>query len=219
MDWHDRRSRSFLNLSVDFFSHSSSRKCVHLSHRHHPHSASNNKLLPFLNHPHSFSVNVHHSHLHHKLLKQSFASLPLWPCHRDRSSLNAFHLRQRVHVSTFSLGSFFQFLSFLCSTTQVTSSSNVGSHTVLRPNEKPSFNALKLPKGTPDHATSSFNMKALKFALSDNSNAWVLLKRTHKPIFNDMALNCSMLKPWCNKLALLVLLRISYVPRFIFQRS
>ena len=86
-------------MPFDFFSHSSSRKCVHLSQPHHHPFASNNKPPLFLNHPHSFSANVHHRYLHRKLLKQSFASLLLCPFHHDRSSSNVSQLRQRVHVS------------------------------------------------------------------------------------------------------------------------
>jgi hypothetical protein len=51
--------------------HSSSEKCAHLNHQFHPHFVFVNKLLLFLNFPHSFFVNVHHNHqlqLLHKLL-------------------------------------------------------------------------------------------------------------------------------------------------------
>ena len=81
-------------------------------------------------------------------------------------------------------------------------------------NEKPSFNELQLPKLMLHHVMSSFNTNKLKFVLSDNSNAWVLLKKTHKPTLHDMELHYSMLQLLFNKLVLLVLLKISYVYRY-----
>ena len=89
------------------------------------------------------------------------------------------------------------------------SSSNDGSHTELLLNEKPSFNVPKLLKLTLHHATSSSNTNKLKSVLFVNSNAWVLLKKTHKLMFNVMELNYSTLKHSFNKLVLLVLSKIS----------
>jgi hypothetical protein len=145
--------------------HSSSKKCAHLNHQHHPHFVSDNKLHLSHNLPHSFFVKDHQYHqlqLHHKLL---YAILLLSPFHHDQSSLNVFQLLQLVHVI---------------------SSLNVGFHMVLQLNEKPLFNVLLLLNNMLLHAMLSFNMKLLKFVLFVNSNVLVLLKKTHKLISNVM---------------------------------
>jgi hypothetical protein len=168
--------------------HSSFEKFAHLNHHHHHLSASANKLLLFLHHPHLFSVKDHHNHQFQLLLKQSFVVWLLCPFHHDRSSLNVFHLSHHDHVM---------------------SSLNVGSHTELKLNDAPLFNVLVLPNNINVHATSLSNMNQFKFELSVNSNDLALPKPVHKRTFNNMALNFSMLVHSFNKLALLVLSKIS----------
>jgi hypothetical protein len=168
--------------------HSSSKKCAHPNHHHHHHSASNNKHHLFHNLPHSSSVKNHHNHQRQLLPKQLSENSLLYLYHHDQSSLNDSHLLQPDHVI---------------------SSSNVGFHTELLPNEKQLFNELKQPKVILHHATLLFNTKQFKFVLSDNFNAWVLLKKTQQLTINVGEHNYLMLKPFFNKLVLLVLLKIS----------
>ncbi len=75
-------------------------------------------------------------------------------------------------------------------------------------NERPLFNALKQLKNMSNHVILLFNTNQFKFVLSDNFNVWVLLKKTHKSMFNVMEHNYLMLKLFFNKLVLLVLLKI-----------
>jgi len=112
--------------------HSSSKKCDHLNHPHHHHSEFVNK--PQLSqHPHhSFSVNDHHEHPLRLLRKLLFVVWVLYQSHHDQSSSNDFHPSHPNHV---------------------TSSSNDGSHTEVKLNEKPSFNVLLLPKLMLHHET------------------------------------------------------------------
>jgi hypothetical protein len=168
--------------------HSLSKNCAHLNHLHHHLFASNNKHHLFHNLLHSFFVNVHHQYQLHKLHKQWFVNLQLYPYHHDRSSSNVSQLLHLDHVI---------------------SSLNVGFLMVPHLNEKPLFNELNQPKITPNHVISLFNMNQFKFVLFDNFNAWVLLKKTHKHTFNVMEHNYLMLKFFFNKLVLLVLLKIS----------
>jgi hypothetical protein len=85
---------------IDLISHSSSKKCVHLSHLHHHLFAFVNKLQLFLNSHHSFSANVHHDHQLLKLRKQSSVVSVLCQFHHDRSSSNDFHPFHPNHVCT-----------------------------------------------------------------------------------------------------------------------
>jgi hypothetical protein len=85
---------------------------------------------------------------------------------------------------------------------------NVGFLMELLLNEKPLFNVLKQLKAMKAHVMLSFNTKPFKFVLSDNLNAWVLLKKIHKSTSNVMEHNYLMLKHFFNRLVLLVLLKI-----------
>jgi hypothetical protein len=134
--------------------HSSSKKCVHLNHHHHPLFALDNKHHLFHNLPHSFFAKNHHNHQPLLLPKQSSAVWLLSLYHHDRSSLNVSQLLQPDHVI---------------------SSSNVGSHMELKLNDAPLFKELKQPKLMLHHVMLSSNTSKLKFVLSDNSNVWVLL--------------------------------------------
>ncbi len=91
------------------------------------------------------------------------------------------------------------------------SSSNVGYLMVLLPNEKLLFKELKPLKVMLHHVMLSSNTKQLKSVSLDNSNVWVLLQKTHKPILPVMEHNYLMLKLFSNKLVLLVLLKTLYV--------
>jgi hypothetical protein len=167
--------------------HSSSKKCAHPSHQHHPHFASDNKLQLFLNLPHSFFVKDHHKSQLQLLPKQLSATLLLYPFHHDQSSLNVSQLLQPAHVI---------------------SSSNVGFLMEHKPNEKPLFKKLQQLLVIKHHAMLLSNMKLFKSVLSDNSNALVLPNITHKLTFNNTVLHFLMLLHSFNKLVLLVLLKI-----------
>jgi len=68
--------------------HSSSEKCAHLNHPHHPHFAFVNKLHLALNLLHLFFVNVHLDHQRRHVHKLSFVVYQVYLFHHDRSSLN-----------------------------------------------------------------------------------------------------------------------------------
>ena len=189
-------------------SHSSSKKCDHLNHLHHHHSEFVNKSLLFQHPHHSFSVNDHHNHQLSKAHKLLFAVWELCQSHHDQSSSNDFHPSHPNHVcvshiswTKYSPNGFF----FL----QVTSSSNDGSHTEVKLNEKPLFNVLLQVNNMLLHATSSSNTKQFKFVLFVNFNVLVLLKKTLNHISNDMVHNSLMLLLLFNKLVLLVSSKIS----------
>jgi hypothetical protein len=167
--------------------HSSSKKFAHLNHPHHPLFVSVNKLPLFLNHPHSFFVKDHHKSQPQLLHKQSSVVWLLYQFHHDRLSSNVFHPFHHDHVM---------------------SSSNDGSHMVLKLNDAPLFNVLLPLNNTKVHVTLSSNTKPLKSALFVNSNVLVLLKLTHKHTFNNMVLNSLMPLHFFNKPALLVLSKI-----------
>ena len=157
-------------------------------------------------------MNVHHNHQQQLPHKLSSVVWQLYPFHHDRLSSNVFHPFHPVLVRNnifFFLYSFIFTFFFIIFSLQVMSSSNDGSHMVLKLNAAPSFNVLLLLNNMQLHATSSSNTNQFKFVLFVNSNDLVLLNTTHKLIFNNMVLHSSMLLHLFNKHELLVSSKIS----------
>jgi hypothetical protein len=79
----------------------------------------------------------------------------------------------------------------------------------LKLNDAPLFNVLVQLYNMQLHAMLSSNTNQFKFALSVNFNALVSLQLVQLLTFNNMVLNFLMPAHLFNKLALLVLLKIS----------